>query len=79
MTRFEYINKNILTPKGIKDHIKAGIISITVLRSFEIYSRFDHYKKQGHNVTLSVFYVSEDFNISESWVYKVVTNMESEI
>lgn len=79
MTRFEYINNNLLTPKGIKDQIKAGIIPTSVLRHFEIYSRYDYYRKAGNNVSTSVFNVSEDFGINERSVYKVITNMQEEI
>lgn len=79
MNKFEYINQNILTPKGIKDQIKAGIISITVLRHFEIYSRFDYYRKTGSSVSTSVFNVSEDFNINERSIYRIVKNMQLEI
>lgn len=79
MTRFEYINNNLLTPEGIKDQIRAGIIPPSVLRHFEIYSRYDYYRKAGNNVSTSVFNVSEDFGINERSVYKVITNMQEEI
>lgn len=79
MTKFEFINNNILTPNGIKDQIKAGIISITVLRHFEIYSRFDYYRKAGNNVSTSIFNVSEDFGVIEGTVYKIKKSMESEL
>jgi len=79
MNRFEYINKNILKPDGIKEQIKLGVLPSSVIRHFEIYSRFDYYKKQGHNVSKSVFYVSEDFKIGEWSVYRIKKTMENEI
>jgi len=79
MTRFEYINKNLLTPEGIKDQIKLGFLSTTIYWHFSIYSRFDFYRKQKHNITTSVFYVTEDFKISERSVYRILTNMQEEI
>ena len=79
MNRFAYINKNILTPDGIKEQIRLGILPSSVIRHFEIYSKFDYYKKQGHNISTSVFFVSEDFNITDGTVYKIKKSMETEI
>jgi len=79
MNRFAYINKNILTPDRMIEQIKLGILPLSVRRHFEIYSKFDYYKKQGHNISTSVFYVSEDFNIGERNVYYIKKEMESEI
>ena len=79
MNKFQFINNNLLTPKGIKDQVKLGIIPSGIIRHFEIYSRFDYYKKQGYNVTTSAFYVSEDFRITEGCVYKIKKSMETEI
>ena len=79
MTRFEYINKNILTPNGIKEHIKLGIVPVSVMRHFEIFSRFDYYQKQEYNWSDSVFYCSEDFRVSEGWVKKIIKSMKEEI
>ena len=79
MNRFAYINKNILSPDGIKKQIKLGILPSSVIRHFEIYSRFDSYKKRGHNISTSIFYTSEDFKIGEWSVYKIKKEMETEI
>jgi len=79
MNRFEFINKNLLTPDGIIKQIRLGILPLSVRRHFEIYSKFDYYKKQGHNVSKSVLYVSEDFRITEDAVYKIKKTMETEI
>ena len=79
MNRFEYINKNLLKPDGIIEQIRLGILPLSVRRHFEIYSKFDYYKKQGHNVSKSVFFVSEDFNITDGTVYKIKKTMETTI
>jgi len=79
MNRFEYINKNLLRPEGIIEQIKLGILPLSVRRHFEIYSKFDYYKKQGHNISKSVFFVSEDFKIAERSVYQIKKTMETEI
>ena len=79
MNMFEYINKNLLRPEGIIEQIKLGILPLSVRRHFEIYSKFDYYKKQGYNISKAIFYVSEDFKIAERSVYQIKKTMETEI
>jgi hypothetical protein len=79
MTRFEYINTKILTPDGIKEQIQVGILPMKIIRHFEIYCRFDQYKKQGYKISMAIFYTAEDFKITEDCVYKIKKSMEAEI
>jgi hypothetical protein len=72
MTRFEYINNNLQT---VKEETKMGFIPISILRHYAIYCRYDAYRKQNNNVTTSVFYTSEDFNISEMTVHRIIKSM----
>lgn len=76
MNRFQYINDNIVQ---IKKDIYAGIFPLGLLKHYAIYSRFDYYKKLGNSVTDSVFFISQDFKVSERWIFKIIKNMESEI
>ena len=76
MTRFQYINKNI---EQIKQETKMGWTSTTILNYYGIYSRYDHYRKRGNYVSLSAFYTSNDFGVSESLVYKSIKEMEAEV
>jgi hypothetical protein len=76
MTLFNYISTNI---DRVKAEVKAGIIPCSMLSHWEIYSRFDLYKKMGHNTELAVFFVSEERKVKERWVYKIKAKMETEI
>ena len=76
MTRFQYINDNL---DQVKTEVKMGLVSITVLSHYAIYSRYDYYRKLGNYVGFSVFYTSEDFKILEQTVYKVIKEMEENI
>jgi hypothetical protein len=76
MNRFQYINSNI---DRIKIEVRMGIISSCVIKIFAIYAKYDIYRQQGYPVTQAVFFASEDFQVSEVWVYKVIKNMESEL
>ena len=76
MTLFNYISTNI---DRVKAEVKAGIIPCSMLSHWEIYSRFDVYKKMGYNTVLSVFYVSEEKRITEDAMYKIKRKMETEI
>jgi hypothetical protein len=75
MTTFTYINTNI---DRIRKEIKAGIIPCTILLHWEIYSRYDIYRKMGHNTVMAVFFVAEQYKVSEILVYKIKRKMESE-
>ncbi len=76
MTRFQYINKNI---DKIKEEIKLGLISTTILNHFIIYSKYDYYRKLGNYVGFSVLFTSEDLKVDERTVFRVIKNMEEEI
>ncbi len=76
MTRFEYINENITR---IKSETKLGLISTSILRHYAIYSRYDYYRKLDNNVSLSVILTSENLNICQSAVFKIIKNMEEAI
>ena len=76
MTRFQYINENI---DKIREEIKIGLISTTVLSHFAIYSRYDYYRKLGNYVCLAIMFTSDNCQVSESLIYKVIHEMEEEI
>jgi hypothetical protein len=76
MNRFQYINKNI---NEIKTEVKIGLMSISILNHYMIYSRYDHYRKRGNGVSLAVLMTSDDFNLSEMTIYTIKKNMESEL
>jgi hypothetical protein len=76
MTRFTYINQHIET---IKFEIKIGLISPTVLRHWEIYCRFDYYRKLGETVGMSVIYTGDDLKVDDRRIYKIKKLMESEL
>jgi len=76
MTRYSYINKNI---ERIKYEIKIGLISPTILKHWEIYSRFDYYIKAGNTISNAALFAGDDNNVDSSWVFKIKNQMESEV
>lgn len=76
MTLFEYINKNIVR---IKYDIRIGIISCATLKHWQIYSRYDYYRKLGNPVGNAVEYCCDDFNVAASWVFTIIKKMETEL
>ena len=76
MTMFQYINKNI---DRIKYEIRIGIISCALLKHWQIYSRYDYYRKIGNIVSCAVEYCCDDFHVTTRWVFSIITKMESEI
>lgn len=76
MMLFNYVNENI---DRIKLDIRRGIIPCSLLRYWEIYGRYDVHKRQGDSETIARFCTSEDFDVSESTICRVIQKMESEI
>jgi hypothetical protein len=76
MTYFCYINDNI---DRVKHDIKIGLISCSILKHYQIYSRYDYYKKLNNSTCSSIIYVCNDFQIEQRWAYKIIKKMEAEI
>lgn len=76
MTRFIYISQNI---ERIKYEIKIGLISPTVLRHWEIYSRFDYYRKLDNSVSMAVIFTGEDLKVKDAWIYYIKKQMETDV
>lgn len=77
MTLFAYINTNI---DRVKSEIKAGIMPCSILRHWEIYAKYDTYKKMGYTCMISVVYVCDDFkNVNIRTVFRIIKKMEATI
>lgn len=76
MTRYSYINKHI---DRIKYEIRIGLISSTILKHWEIYSRFDYYIKAGNTSSNAALFTGDDYRVDSSWVFKIKKYMESQI
>jgi hypothetical protein len=76
LNRYQYINQNI---ERIKREVKLGLIPVSILRHYEIYSRYDYYRKTGEKVCCAAMFTSEDLTVNEGWVHKIKKSMEKEI
>jgi len=76
MIKFQYINENI---KQIKEQVKTGLISTTILSHYAIYSRYDYYRRNKHSKRDAVFFIVDDFELSERTIYRIIKNMNEEI
>jgi hypothetical protein len=76
MTFYKYINENI---DRIRSEIRMGLITTSILRHWEIYSRYDYYKRVGNNVLSAVDYTANDMRISKRGVFRIVKRMESNL
>ena len=79
MTKFEYINTNILNPAGIREQIKLGILPTKIIRHFEIYCKYDYYRKQGYKKYISVGFASEDYRLHDVTILRIIKSMETEL
>ena len=76
MTVFNHISANI---DRIKFEVQIGIVSKYIFRYYQIYCRYDYYKKAGYNKMDSCLYAGDDFALSDEWIYKIIKRMEKEI
>jgi hypothetical protein len=73
---FSYISSNI---DRIKFDVKIGLIPCSLIKHFQIYSRYDYYRRLGNTVSTSVVYTGFDTKVQENCVYTVIKKMEAEI
>jgi len=76
MTRFQYINDNL---DQVKEEVKMGLISTTVLSHYAIYCRYDYYRKLGNRNSISILIASDNFRVSENLIYKIIKEMEDKV
>jgi len=76
MNCFQYINSNINLTKR---NVGMGLFPCSILRHYEIYSRYDSFIKMGHNCHEAFHYILYDYNISERSLYRIIKEMEKEL
>ena len=73
MTLYRYINKNLTR---IRHEAAIGLIPCSVLRHWEIYSRYDAYRKADVSASIAVLHTATDMQVTEDCVYKIIRKME---
>ena len=76
MTKFEYINTNL---PHIRSEVRKGLIPVGTIKHYEVYSRYDHYLKQGYDKSKAINFAGEDLRVSDRQVYRIINIMEAEI
>jgi hypothetical protein len=76
MTLYEYLTTNIAR---VKKDTALGIMPCSILRHWEIYSRYDAYKKMKYTVVDSVLNAADDMHVSERIVFKIIKKMETNV
>ena len=76
MTLYAYINDNF---QRIKTEIRLGIIPCSILRHWQIYSRYDYHKKTGCTTTTAVVSTMIDLKVSDRYIYAIIKKMETEV
>lgn len=76
MTLFQYISNNI---DRIKQEIRIGLIPSSILKHWQVYSRYDYYRRLNNPVTIAALFAAGDCQIKERWVFEIIRKMECEI
>ena len=73
MTLYTYLSENITR---VKRETRLGIMPCSILRHWEIYSRYDVYKKMNNSKVQSVLNTSCDMKVSERLIFRIIKKME---
>lgn len=76
MKLYTYINQNI---DRLKSDIRLGIMSPVILRHWEIYSRYDYYKRTGEGTRQAAMSTSIDMKVGERMIFHIIKKMEQEV
>ena len=76
MTLFTYISQNL---ERVKFDVRIGLITCGTLKHFQIYSRYDYYKRLGNSTCDAFVGVCNDFQVEQRWVYKIIKKMEASV
>jgi hypothetical protein len=77
MTLFNYISENLDT---IKKEIRIGLISSSTLKHWQMYARYDYYKRIGNKTTDALDFACIDCGITNrSWGWVIKKRMENEL
>jgi Mor family transcriptional regulator len=76
MTLFQYLNEHI---DVVKHDVKIGLFPCSILRHYEMYSRYDLYRKNGHDYHKAFLFLIYDYDLSERTVYRIIKQMETEV
>jgi len=75
-TVYGYINQNI---DRVKREVNMGLMPVSILRHWEIYSRYDLHRRMGSCVSEAVEHTAIDMGCCDSTVFKVVNKFEKQI
>jgi type IV secretory pathway component VirB8 len=76
MTMFSYINQNI---DRIRYEVKIGLIPCAILKHWQIYSRYDYWKRLNNSTSNSVVLICNEYQVAPSWVYMIIKRMEDKL
>jgi hypothetical protein len=76
MTVFAYISTNL---DRMRREAALGLVPCSIFRHWEIYSRYDTYRKMQHSTVMAVLHTATDMHVSESSVFKIIKKMEREV
>jgi len=76
MNLFVYISHNI---DRIKYDVRIGLVPCATLKHWQIYSRYDYYKRLQNTTSYAVSYTCDDFHVAQSWLYCIIKKMEMEL
>jgi hypothetical protein len=75
MNAYEFL----LTHKGVMEQIQSLPIQPSDVRYLELYKEYSRLKDEGHKITYVLQYLSDEYNVDERTIYRIIKKFSTEV
>lgn len=75
MNAYEFL----LTHKGVMEQIQLLPIQPSDVRYLELYKEYSRLKDEGHKITYVLQYLSDEYNVDERTIYRIIKKFSTEV
>lgn len=75
MNVYEFLN----THKGVMEQLQSLPVQPSDVRYLELYKEYNRLMKEGHKKTYVLQYLSDEYNVDERTIYRVVKKFSTEV
>lgn len=75
MNAYEFL----LTHKEVMEQIQSLPIQSSDVRYLELYKEYSRLKDEGHKITYVLQYLSDEYNVDERTIYRIIKKFSTEV
>ncbi len=75
MNAYEFL----LTHKEVMEQIQSLPIQPSDVRYLELYKEYSRLKDEGHKITYVLQYLSDEYNVDERTIYRIIKKFSTEV